>query len=239
MWKVGLAIVAVVALAGTAVGLVAAQEDAGVLGGGRLNNLLERLAGNLGISQDELETAIDQTQLQVIDEALANGDITEEQATRARERVESGEGPGFPFRGRGGHHGHMGQMRGHLMKAEVAEFIGITPEELRDAVVGGQSVAQVAEANGVSAADLAAYLLDELTTRVNEAVADGKIDQARADEILANAPAKIDEKINRVGPLEGRGGPPEGAGHHDGFRGGGPGGFPHGGEMMETVAPTF
>ncbi len=229
MWKAALAIVAVVALAGTAAGLVAAQEDAGVPGGERLNNFIERLAGNLGISQEELEAAIDQTQLEGIDEALANGNLTEEQAAQARERVESGEGLGFPFERRG-HHGHH---RGFGAKMEVAEFIGITPEELRDAVVGGQSAAQVADANGVSAADLAAHLLNELTTKVDEAVANGRLDQARADEILANAPEKIDEMINRVGAPEGRFGPP------GGFPGRFPGGFPSGDEVTETVAPTF
>ena len=71
MWKAGLAIVAVIALAGTAIGFVAAQEDSGIPGGERLNNFIERLAGNLGISQDDLEAAIDTTQLQTVDDALA------------------------------------------------------------------------------------------------------------------------------------------------------------------------
>ena len=90
---------------------------------------------------------------------------------------------------------------------------------------------QVAEANGVSTADLTAFLLDEITECVNEALAAGRIDQAKADEKLADAPAKVEEMINRVGSPEGFGG---GRFHRQsgGER------FP-GGDVTEAVAPTF
>ncbi len=235
IWKVGLAVVAVIALAGAAVGFVAAQEDSGIPGGERLNNFIERLAGNLGITQDELETAIDNTQLEFIDEALANGDITEEQAANARERIEAGETGFFPGRPhQRPHH------RGHVVLMSVAEFIGVTPEELHDAIVGGQSVAQVAEANGVTTEALTEYLLGEIEAKLAEAVESGRIDQAKADEILANAPAKIDEMINREGLPDKHDGP-RGAGFHPGGFGRFPGGFPKGdsSDVTEAAFPTF
>ncbi len=215
IWKVGLAMVAIIALAGTAFGFVAAQEGSGVPGGERLNNFIERLAGNLGISQDELEAAIDSTQLEFIDEALANGDITEEQAAERRARIEAGETGFFPGRPhQRPHH------RGYAVLMSVAEFIGVTPEELREAVQGGQSVAQVAEANGVTAEALAEYLLGEVQTHVAQALEDGKIDQAKADEILANAPARIEEMINRQGLPDKHGGHAGAGFRHGGFRDG-------------------
>ena len=229
MWKIGVAIVAVLALAGTAFGFVAAQEDSGIPGSGRLSNFIERLAGNLGISQDELEAAIDSTQLQMVDEALANGDITEEQAAERRARIEAGETGFFP----GGK--HRPQHRGYGLKTEVAEFIGVTPEELREAVQGGQSVAQVAEANGVTAEALAEYLLGEVQTHVAQALEDGKIDQAKADEVLANATARIEEMINRQGLPDRRHGGHTGAGFRQSD-------FRHGSApMLEPagVSPTF
>ena len=229
VWKIGLAIFAVVALAGAAFGFVAAQEDSGIPGGERLNNFIERLAGNLGISQDELEAAIDTTQLELVDEALAEGRIDEEQAAERRARIEAGEAGFFP----GGK--HRPQHRGFGVKTEVAEFIGVTPEELKAGLESGQSVAQVAEANGVTAEALTEYLLGETQTHVAQALADGKIDQARADEILADAPARIEEKINRQGLAEKRHGGHAGAG----FR---PGGFRDGSApMLEPagVSPTF
>ena len=229
MWKVGLAMVAVIALGGAAFGFVAAQEDSGIPGGERLNNFIERLAGNLGISQDELETAIDNTQLELVDEALTNGDITEEQAAERRARIEAGETGFFP----GGK--HRPQHRGFGVKTEIAEFIGVTPEELKAGLESGQSVAQVAEANGVTAEALTGYLLGEISTHLADAVANGKIDQAKADEILANAPDKIEEKINREGLPDRRHGGHAGAGFRqsDFRRGDAP--------MLEPVgvSPTF
>ena len=229
VWKIGLAIFAVVALAGAAFGFVAAQEDSGIPGGERLSNFIERLAGNLGISQDELEAAIDTTQLELVDEALAEGRIDEEQAAERRARIEAGE-TGFFSGGK-----HRPQHRGYGVKTEVAEFIGVTAEELKAGLESGQSVAQVAEANGVTAEALTEYLLGETQTHVAQALADGMIDQARADEILADAPARIEEKINRQGLAEKRHGGHAGAG----FR---PGGFRDGSApMLEPagVSPTF
>ncbi len=259
MWKIGIGVVALIALVAATVGFVGAQTDED--GNGPLGNFVARLAENLGITEGELEAAIDQTQLDMVDEALADGRITEEQAAQARERIESGE----PFFGpllRNKHRMHDGeghQMRhgggGFLIGANVAEFIGVTPEELRDAIQGGQSVVQVAEANGISEEALTAHLLDQIATKVAEKVADGTIDQAKADEILANAAEKIADHITRVGPFEkpeGFGALREGGFPHGGFgefrEGWFPGGFGrfHGDfqkdgstDVTEAVSPTF
>ena len=198
MWKIGLAIVALVALATAAVGFVAAQSDEAVPGKGRIGDFLSRLADNLGITQEELEGAIDQTQLELLDEAVADGRVSEDKAAKIRERIESSEGGFGPFgRGFKGGFAH-GYRLGHLGAGaeDLAEFLGISVEDLRAALADGQSPAQVAEANGSSAEQLSAYLLGELETRLAEAVANGKVDQARADEVLANAAEKIDRFIN-------------------------------------------
>ena len=61
-------------------------------------------------------------------------------------------------------------------------------------------MAQVAEAQGISADDLKAHLLQEITDHVNQAVENGRITQERADEMLANAAERIDDMINRTLP---------------------------------------
>ena len=232
IWKAGLAMVAVIALAGAAAGFVAAQTDGGgdaASQGERRVDFLTRLAANLGVTVEEFQAALVQTQLQMVDEALANGDITEEQAAQARTRIESGEGGFFP----GGK--HRPQHRAYGVKMEVAEFIGVTPEELMAGLESGQSVAQVAEANGVTEQELTDYLLGEIEAKLADAVESGRIDQAKADEILANAPARIEEMINRQGLAEKRHGGHAGAGFRQSdFRGGSA-------PMLEpeAVSPTF
>ena len=254
VWKIGIGAVALIALAAATVGFVGAQTDED--GNGPLGNFVGKLAENLGITQGELEGAIDETQLQLVDEALAEGRITDEQAANKRERIESGESSFGAF-GRRGHQMH--QRGGFSHGADIAEFIGIEPEELREAIEGGQSVAQVAEANGVSEQELTDYLLGEIETKLAEAVESGKIDQVTADEKLANATEKIAECINREGPPEHSGdfgsfseggrfhggfGSFEGGRFHGGFSrfsGGFHGAIPldEGTDVTEAVSPTF
>jgi hypothetical protein len=90
---------------------------------------------------------------------------------------------------------------------DLAEFLGVDIAAIHEALQDGQTLAQIAEANGKTADELAAYLLGNLEEKLNEAVANGRITQERADEILANAPEKIDELINHEGPFRPHRGP--------------------------------
>ena len=256
VWKIGIGVVALIALAAVSIGIVGAQTDDD--GNGPLGNFVARLAENLGITQGELEAAIDETQLELVDEKVADGSLTEDQAAQLRERIESGEGGFFgPLlrHKQGMRHGGGGFSHG----ADIAEFIGIEPDALREAIEGGQSIVQVAEANGVSEQELTDYLLGEIETKLAEAVESGKIDQATADEKLANAAEKIAECINREGPPEHSGdfgsfseggrfhggfGSFEGGRFHGGFSrfsGGFHGAIPldEGTDVTEAVSPTF
>jgi hypothetical protein len=51
--------------------------------------LLARVAANLGVSVDELVAAFTTARLEMIDEALAAGEITAEQAQAMKERIEA------------------------------------------------------------------------------------------------------------------------------------------------------
>jgi len=195
LWKIGAIIVAMLALAGAAMGIVTAQSEEDLPVAGRVGDFLGRLAENLGISQEELEAAIDETQLEIIDEKVADGTLTEEQAAKLRERVESGEGLLFPRFGRPHHGGH-----GGFALYEFAEAADLTVRELIDAWGDDQTLQQVLEGLGVDVAAVKAEALAAQEARLAEAVADGKIDQARADEVLANAAGKLDELLAQVGP---------------------------------------
>lgn len=84
--------------------------------------------------------------------------------------------------------------------AAAAEAIGITEDELRTALEGGQSIAQVAEAEGV-----------EVQTVIDALVANGT---ERLEEAIAELPDRMTDLVNREG-LPDRGGP---GGRH-GFHG--------------------
>jgi hypothetical protein len=84
------------------------------------------------------------------------------------------------------------------MAKAAAEAIGITPEELRSELDDGESVADVASAHGVDAADVEAALLADVTEHVNRAVAKGRLDPERATEILDHAPDRIHEFVTKA-----------------------------------------
>jgi len=175
------------------------------------DQFLDDLAERLGISRDQLDQALSESALALVDQAVADGRITEEEATRIRERIEAGEFPVF-F----GHHGYRHGGGCGLLGVnpeELADFLGITANELRDARQNEQSLAQIAEANGKSRDELRTFMLSEIEEYVNQAVENGRITQERADELLSRASERIDEIIDREGlpPRPFKFGPEEGS----------------------------
>jgi hypothetical protein len=98
----------------------------------------------------------------------------------------------------------------------MAEAVGIGVEEFRTALENGQSPAEVAEANGVSRADLVDAIVADITEHLEQGVEDGRLTQEEADERLADveehAQAIVDgERPDGMGP-GGPGRPPFGHG---------------------------
>ena len=97
----------------------------------------------------------------------------------------------------------------------LTDVLGIEPAELREALAGGQTIAEVAEANGVPVDDVVAALVAEAQEHLDAAVADGHLTQEEADEKAADLTERITAMVS--GELE------RGSGHGWGPRRGGPG----------------
>jgi hypothetical protein len=104
--------------------------------------------------------------------------------------------------------GGPGRGPGNLEAAAGA--IGVTVDELRTALQGGQSLAEVAQSKGVDPEKVVSALVADLQARVAERVSSGAITQAQADEKLASATERTRAFVNGEAPAPG--------GHH------GPGG---------------
>ena len=70
---------------------------------------------------------------------------------------------------------------------------------LRTAREAGQTLAQIAEAEGVSRADLISGLVAAAETRLAADVTSGRLTQAQADERSATLTARITEKVDQAG----------------------------------------
>lgn len=249
-WKIGIAAFVMLALAGTAAGIVAAQtsgstpdatstqdtststpkndSNATAQSGSdatpeakqeRRDEFLNELADNLGVSREALDKALSDTALSMVDKALADGKIMQDEADKIKAKIASGDfpffgGPGF------GHGFEKGFHRGIHAGVELedfANFLAVDVSVVREGLMNDQTLAQIAEANGKSRDELKAHITSNVTERLTQAVTDGDITQPQADEKLQTFKDNLDNLIDRAG-MPFRGGP----GHHGGH---GPGGF--------------
>jgi hypothetical protein len=166
--------------------------------------VLADAAEQLGVEPSELETAIEQALENQLDEAVAAGRLTQEQADALKERIESGD---FPLFGGPGPGGHMHGGPGHHLDA-AAEYLGVTEAELRTELEDGSTLADVAKEKGKSVDGLVDSLVKAAKADVADAVEAGRLTEDQAAEILDGIEDRITDMVNGVRP-EGRfpGGP--------------------------------
>jgi hypothetical protein len=127
-------------------------------------------------------------------------------------------GPGFGgpgFRGPG-----FGGLQAGLDAA--AKALGMSAADVRTALQGGSTLADLAKKQGKDETAVVNALVDAAKTQLADAVKAGRLTQARSDEIAKDLPARIKDFVDNGGPKLGMRGP-------DGMRGGmrgGPGGGP-------------
>jgi hypothetical protein len=187
--------------------------------GPRRGDALAVAADAIGITEDELRTALEdgQSMAQV---AEANDvevqTVIDALVTDATEHLEAAidelpdrmakvvEREGLPERPQG-----RGPRFGAGLDA-AAEAIGITSEELRDALQDGSTIAEVAEANDVEVQTVIDALVADAEAHLDEAVADGRITEEQAAGRKAELPERIEALVNGEGPVGGPGGPGHG-----------------------------
>ena len=112
-----------------------------------------------------------------------------------------------------------GGHRGHGPGGEaLAEVLGLDADALRTALRSGSTLRDVATQQGVDPQTLVDAIVADMTSRIDEGVASGRINEEKAAELRANATTKATEMLDRTAPAPGEGGP------RGGHRGHGPGG---------------
>jgi len=205
------------AVAGLAVAGGGAAYAAKQLGSPQQENqaVLNDAAKQLGVEPSALSAALKKALENRVDEAVAAGRLTKAQGDARKQRIESGQAPLFGGPGRGLHEG---ARFGGLDAA--ASYLGLTDAELRTKLESGKSLAEVAKAQGKSVDGLVQALVDSAKTKLNAAVAAGRLTQSQADSILAGLKSRVTDFVNgaapHFGPRNGfrgfRGGPPPGPG---------------------------
>jgi len=180
------------------------------LGRERGGHRLATAAEALGISEAELRTALEGGQsIEQVAEAqgVDSQTVVDALVADATERLEAAieelpermtalvEREGLPDRP--AHH-HGGRFGAGLEAAATA--IGITEDELRTALGDGSTLAEVAAANDVELDALVAAMVAEASTRIDEAVAAGRLTEQEATERKAGLEERITALVNGERP---------------------------------------
>jgi hypothetical protein len=193
-----------------AVALVAAGGGgaavAATSGSGSPSNFLDSVAKHLGVSRQKLDDATKAAAIDQVDAQLAAGKISKAQADELKKRIEAGHvpplaggrgfgpgfggpGPGLPGRG--------------LLKVGIgdsltaaAKYLGLSESDLRSKLNDGQSLADVAKAQGKDLTGLKQAIVDTAKADLDKAVADKKLTQSQADDILAGVKDHVADMVN-------------------------------------------
>ncbi len=104
--------------------------------------------------------------------------------------------------------------RGHHRGANLevaADAIGIDASDLRAALQGGATIAQVAEDHGVDPQDVIDALVADVQTHLASEVDEGNLTQDQADQRLADATARITDTVQNGRPERPAADGPDGA----------------------------
>jgi len=171
------------------------------------DGFIERLAAKLGIDPQVLRDAIKATGGDIIDEAAADGSISEAMAERLRSLLDEGDlfdldrlgdiARGFIDRHFSGHEGGAGLfgMRAETFTA-VAGYLGMREDDLRSALEDGKTLAEIGEEHGKSRADLEAFLERLAIENIDQALANGEVDEDEADRRKAAVPELVDRILD-------------------------------------------
>lgn len=191
-------------------------------GAGTGFSFLTDLAGHLGLPVATVKTALQQTEIDKVNSLLKAGKITSQQATQMEQAINSGK---FPVGGMGfGMHRHGPGMMGMGLDLKAAStYLGVSMQQLMTDLQGGQTLAQVATAQGKTAQGLEQALTTAFQTRLQTAVTNGHMTQQQANTALSRFQSNVSQMINGTmkGPWGHGWGPPpqQGSGSSSGSQG--------------------
>ncbi len=137
-----------------------------------------------GETQVESEATERTTVEDVLADLVDDGVINQEQADAVAEALRE------HMADRGHRHHRFG------FGLDIEETLGMTPQELREALQDGQTIAEIAEANGIDLDAAVDEALDEIQLRLDEAVEEGRLTAEEVEEKLAEIEERIDSFVN-------------------------------------------
>ena len=185
------------AVAGLAVAGAGGAYAATQLGSPRQDNqaVLNDAAKQLGVEPSALSAALKKALENRVDEAVTAGRLTKAQGDELKQRIESGDVPLFGEPGFGFH--ERGALFGGLDAA--ASYLGLTDAQLDNELESGKSLAQIAKDHGKSVDGLVNALVDAAKTKLDAAVAAGRLTKDQETKALNGLKDRITNLVNSRG----------------------------------------
>lgn len=185
------------------------------------STFLSHLAQRLNITQDQLTADMKGAAHDAVNDAVAAGRLTQQQATQINQRIDSGQGPGF---GQGfalGGHGHgpkpsgapgpRAAFGGGQAVNAAAQALNMQPSDLMSQLRSGQTLQQIADAKNVPLSTVTTAITNAIKPQLDQAVSAGRLTQQQENDILSRigsgqfpGPGRFGF---RPGPRGGAGGP--------------------------------
>jgi hypothetical protein len=162
--------------------------------------IINDAANRLGVTPSALSDALKAAFKARIDAAVANGTITKARGDELKARIDSGDVPFFGAPGlRGGpFHGPGHALFGALDAA--ATYLGVSESSLRESLMNGKSLAQIAKDKDKSVDGLVDAIVAAERKELAAAVSAGRLTDAQRDSIEQELPARVRAMVNGEGP---------------------------------------
>lgn len=178
----------------------------------------QTLQSQLHVSADQLTAAQKAAQNAVIDQAVKDGKLTQDQANTIKANIASGTTPqecgALPFGGpgKGGPHGPDAAGLQSAIQTAVTTKLGVTAAQLKTELQAqtNHDLVAVAQAHGVSKADLDSTILAAAKAQLDKDVTAGTLTAAQHDAIYKQISDGIAAGHYPLGGHRGDGPPPTG-----------------------------
>jgi hypothetical protein len=123
----------------------------------------QHLESDLGVSDDQLTATVKQAVNETIDDALAQGTLTQPQADELKQRIADGDAGALWGFGRR----HPGARIQQTVGADIAKQLGITPAELQKELANGQTLNDSITAHGKTTDEVVNAVISDAQTKLD------------------------------------------------------------------------
>ncbi len=162
-------------------------------------------ANQLGVTPTALSNALMKAEEDQIDSEVSSGELTQAQGDQLKSAIESGALPLVGTPGLGGGMGmHVVRVGPFADLSVASSYLGISTDQIQTDLQNGQTLAQIATAQGKTADGLVSALVAGAKSKLDTAVGDGKLTSDQEANILSALQTQITNEVNGMNAGFGR-----------------------------------